>query len=89
VEKNRSLNSTYRSFSTIIDIRKDGPSQTEPMSFAPGPVLVSGGQIDLSTKQSSSIDIQLAFDHTLKHAAGGARMSSGSSRVSSEENAAF
>jgi len=58
----------------------------EPMSFARGPVLVSGGQIDLSTKPLST-DIHVSFDHTLEP--GGARMSAGSSRVSSEENAAF
>jgi hypothetical protein len=85
VEKNRSLNTTlaYSSFGTLIDIRRDGPS---PMRFAPGPVLVSGGQIDLSMKPSST-DIHVAFDHTLEP--GGAGISAGSSKVSSEDNAGF
>jgi len=86
VEKNRSLNTTYCSFSTIVDIGKDGSSLVDPMSFAPRPVLVSGSQIDLSTK-SSSTDIHVGFDHTLEP--GGARKGAGSSKISSEENAGF
>jgi len=46
VEKNRSLKTTYGSFSTIIDARSDRASKAEPISFAPGPVLASGGQIE-------------------------------------------
>jgi len=47
VEKNRSLNSTFCSFGTVIDVRGDQPSQVGSMASASGPVLASGGQIDL------------------------------------------
>ena len=50
VEKNRSLNSTYCSFGTVIDVRGGQPSQSEPMSFAHGPILASGDQTDSATK---------------------------------------
>jgi len=48
VEKNRSFNTTFCSFGTIIDVRGDRLSRVEPMTFASRPVLASGGQIDFS-----------------------------------------
>ena len=60
VEKNRSLSSTYSSFGTIIatDGRGGRRSETGPMSFAPGPILASGGQVDVVT----NTDIRVVLD---------------------------
>ena len=84
MEKNRSLNSTFSSFGTIIDIHGDQPPQVEPMSIAPGLVLASGRQIDLATKLSNT-DIRISFDSTLEP--GDEGMGAASSKVSSEKHA--
>ena len=56
VEKSRSSSSGYTSFEIVIagDVRGGLPLQTEPMSFAPGPMLSSGGRIDLATTASNA-----------------------------------
>jgi hypothetical protein len=67
VEKNRSLTSTYCSFSfgTFTDVRGDRPPQMEPISFTPRPVVTSGGQIELGTKPSNP-DVHITFDYMLE-----------------------
>jgi hypothetical protein len=85
VEKNRSLDSTFCSFGTIIDVSGDRRSQTEPMSFAPAPALASKSQIDLETELPNA-DIHVTFDSTLEPGDGG--MSAGSSKDSNEGYAA-
>jgi hypothetical protein len=85
VEQKHSLSPTYCSFGTIIDVRAARASQTEPMTFAPRPVLASTGQIDLATKLPTA-DPHLTFDSTL--GPGDAGLSAGSSEVSGEEHAA-
>jgi hypothetical protein len=85
VEKNRSFNSTYGSFGTIIDVRRDRPSQAEPMAFASGSVLASGGETD-SVGIPLHTTIHVTFDHMLEP--GGAVMGAGNSKVSNEEHAA-
>ena len=53
VEKSRSASSGYTSFETVI--ASGGlPSQTEPMSFAPAPMLSSRDRIDLATIASNT-----------------------------------
>ena len=78
VEKNRSLNSTFGSFGTIIDVHG---GRMEPMSFAPGPVLASGGQIDSATKPPNA-EIHVTFMEP-----GDEETSTGRHKVSSEEHA--
>jgi hypothetical protein len=63
VEKNRSLKTTYGSFSTITDAGGDRPSKAEPMAFAPGSVPASGDQIESATTPSKNdTDIPVTFD---------------------------
>jgi hypothetical protein len=50
VEKNRSLSTTYCSFDTIIDVRRDRPPQAERGTLAPELVLASGGNIESAMK---------------------------------------
>jgi len=52
VETNRSLDTTYFSSSSIIDVRGSQRSRMEPMSFAPGPVLATGSQIEIESQAS-------------------------------------
>jgi len=54
VENNRSLDTTYFSSSSIIDVRGDQPSQMEPMSFAAGPVLATSVQIQIESQVSQT-----------------------------------
>jgi hypothetical protein len=79
VEKNRSLNTTFCSFGTTVDVR-GGRMPVEPMSFAPGPVLASGGRIDLAPR-SPNADIHVSFMEL-----GNEGMSVGRHKVSSEEH---
>jgi hypothetical protein len=85
VEKNRSLNYTCSSFGTIIDVRAERPSQVEPMAFAPGSVLASGGETDSVPKARHTIT-HVTFDHMMEPGGGG--MGAGNSKVSNEEHAA-
>jgi len=85
VEKNRSLDSTYISFGTIIDVHGDRHSQGEPMVFASGSVLASGGETDSVTKPPHNT-INLTFGHMLEP--GGAGMGAGNIKVSKEWHAA-
>jgi len=52
VETNRSLDVTYFSSSSIIDVRGGQPSQVEPMSFAAGPVHATSTQIEIESQTS-------------------------------------
>jgi hypothetical protein len=74
MEKSRSSSSGYTSFETVIagDVRGGLPLQTEPMSFAPGPMLSSGGRIDLATTASNT-DIHVTFDSSLEPGDAGMR----------------
>jgi hypothetical protein len=76
VEKSRSASSGYTSFETVIanGVRGGLPSQTEPMSFAPGPMLSSLDRIDLATTASNA-DI-----HDSRLEPGDARMRTRSSK---------
>jgi hypothetical protein len=85
VEKNSSLDSTYISIGTIIDARGDRPLQAEPMTFASGSVLASGGERDPVTK-SPHTNIHATFDHMLKPRDMG--MGTGNSKLSNGEHAA-
>jgi len=60
VENNRSLDTTYFSSSSIVDVRGGQRSRMEPMSFAAGPVLATGSQIDIATKPPNT-DIHISF----------------------------
>ena len=85
METNRLLSPTFCSFGTISNnVREDRPSQTGPMGFAPGPVLSSGGQIDLATKLLST-DIHVTFDPALEP--GDEGMSARNSKVLSKGHA--
>jgi hypothetical protein len=82
VEKNRSLNSTFSSGTMITSVRTgDRPSQAEPITFVPGPVLASGGQIDLT--KSSNTEFHVTLYSALEQ--GDVEMSPGSSKVLNEE----
>ena len=84
VEQNRSLNSTYCSFGTTTGVRGDLPSQTGPMSFAPGPVFSSSGQTDLATEpQTTVIHAHVSFGSMLEPE--DAETDAGSNEVSSEK----
>ena len=52
VETNRSLDTTYFSSSSIIDVRGGQRSRMEPMSFAPRPVPTTSIQIELECQAS-------------------------------------
>jgi len=52
VETNRSLDTTYFSSSSIIDVRGGQPSRAEPMSFVAGPVLATSTQIEIESQAS-------------------------------------
>jgi len=54
VESNRSLDTTYFSSSSIIDVRGDQPSRVEPMSFAAGPVLALATSIQIQIESQVS-----------------------------------
>jgi len=84
VEQNHSLNSTYCSFGTINGTRGGLSSQTGPMSFAPGPVLTSSGQIDPATEpQNTGVHVHVSFNSTLEP--GDTEMDAGSDKVLSEK----
>jgi len=84
VEQNRSINSTYCSFGATTGARGGPTSQTGPMSFAPGPVLTSSGQIDLATEpQNTDIHVHVSFSSMLEP--GDAEMDAGSNKVSGEK----
>jgi len=82
VEQNHSLNSTYCSFGTITGFGGGLSPQTGPMSFAPGPVLTSSGQIDLATEPQNT-GVHVSFNSILEP--GDAEMDAGSDEVSSEK----
>ena len=67
VETNRSLDATYFSSGSIIDVHDGGQrSQMEPIGFAAGPVLVAtGSQIDIATKPPN-IDVHISFGSALE-----------------------
>jgi hypothetical protein len=52
VETNRSLDTTYFSTSSIIDVRGGKPSQMEPMNFGAGLAFAAGGQIVIENQAS-------------------------------------
>ena len=52
VEKNYSLDTTYFSSGSIIDVREGQRSRVEPMSFAAGPVLATSTQIEIESQAS-------------------------------------
>jgi hypothetical protein len=54
VENNRSLDTTYFSSSSIIDVCG---GRSEPMSFAAGPVLATGSQIEIESQVSQPLAI--------------------------------
>ena len=64
MEKNSSLDSTYISIGTIIDVRGERPSQAEPMTFASGSV-PSGGETD-SVMKPPQTTIHVTYDHMLE-----------------------
>jgi hypothetical protein len=82
VEQNCSLYSTRCSFGTTTGVRGGPTSQTGGMSFAPGPVLTSSGQIDLVTEpQNTGIHVHVSFGSMLEP--GEVEMDAGSNKVSS------
>jgi hypothetical protein len=88
VEKTRSLDSTFSSFGTIIDVRGDRPSQVDPVAFASGSVLASGGKTDSVAKppHTTTHVSHVAFGYMLEP--GDAGMSAGNGKVSNEEHTA-
>jgi len=52
VDTNRSLDVTYFSSSSIIDVRGGQRSQMEPMGFAAGPVHATSTQIEIESQAS-------------------------------------
>jgi hypothetical protein len=85
VEKNSSLDSTYISIGTIVDVRGERPSQIEPMTFASGSVLASGGETD-SVMKPPQTTIHVTFDHMLEP--GDAGMGAETFKVSKEVHVA-
>jgi len=81
VENNRSLDTTYFSSSSIIDVRGGQRSRMEPMSFAAGPVLATGGQIEIATKPPNT-DIHISFVSALEPS--DSESGAGSDRTSGE-----
>ena len=65
VETKRSLDTTYFSSSSIIDVRGGQPSRIGPMNFAAGTVLSTGSQMEIATKPPN-IDIHISFGSTLE-----------------------
>ena len=65
VENNHSLDTTYWSSSSIIDVRGGQRSRMEPMSFTAGPVLATGSQIEMATKPPNT-DIHISFGTALE-----------------------
>ena len=67
VENNRSLDTTYFSSSSIIDVHDgDQRSRMEPIGLAAGPVLVAtSSQIEIATKPPN-IDIHISFGSALE-----------------------
>jgi hypothetical protein len=73
-DQNCLLNSTTcYSSGTVLDTHGVRRSQMEPMSFASGPVLASGNQVDLVIKPPNT-NIQFSFGSTLESLAGAAEM---------------
>jgi len=69
VEQNRSLDTTFLSFGTIIDSRGGRPSQTKltEINFAPGSVLASGGHIDIASRSlNTDIHLDVSFGSTFE-----------------------
>jgi len=62
VENNRSLDTTYCSSSSIKDVRISQSSRIEPMTFAAGPVLVTGSEIGIAT----NTDVHISFGSALE-----------------------
>jgi len=85
VEKHRSLNSTYFSSGTIINVRGDHTLQVEPIAFASGSILVSGGDTVSLTKPPHTTT-HVTFDHMLEP--GDAGMDAGNSKISNEGHGA-
>ena len=65
VETKRSLDTTYFSSSSIIDVRGGQPSRMGPMSFAAGTVLSTSSQMETATRPPN-IDIHISFGSTLE-----------------------
>jgi len=82
-DQNCLLNSTTcYSSGAVLDTRGVRRSQMEPMSFASGPVLALGNQVDLVIKPPNT-NIQFSFGSTLESLAGAAKMdlNAGSSKA--------
>ena len=82
VETNRSLDTTYCSSSSIIDVRGSQPSRMGPISFAAGPVLETGSQMEIATKPPN-IDIHISFGSTLEPS--DSEIAAGSYKASTED----
>ena len=65
MESNNSLDTTIFSSGSIMDVRGGQTSRMEPMSFAAGPVLATGSQIEIATNPPDA-DIHISFGTALE-----------------------
>ena len=82
VENNRSLDTTYCSSSSIIDVRGGQLSRMGPIGFAAGPALETGSLMEIATKPPN-IDIHIPFGSTLEP--GDSEMAAGSYEAPRED----